>query len=540
MIATNEKSYPCKCTCGFVAVMNLALTRPGNGIANCSNLQLLPLELRLHSLGAYRHILDAAPANAPAGPYGSIDSSGSEELCPQEWTGHQDVISQNDEIRSEDLVATPKRSLPPTESDNLQSIKRQHVDPQDPQSQEPSAVLKIFKCFLDPFCEMRFTRAEHLARHERQHKSSVHKYALEENRQTELLLVQVHKGMQRENHKRKLAIVAAQKKQQSESAPASKPRATASKSKPSPKTSRVQGAYSPVRSTQGRTFCSDLSHATPIASIRYPEYPPTSCFSPYLHEINHSGSGYASSSGVPYSFQDHLSSIGFSPAYNESPRTPHLSSNFPMHSSPDFEVDRVPSYADLPISSTVNTIPEVAREPYSHIMMEPFAVPSDSDLLSSRQLIPMQPFQPSRKANTSSMFPNPCQLDTESYSQLSNLTSQNVGIPSVCTTEQNSWPPFSFSHPRISLGPSYLTGSHFAPNENMDQSAFREYCHSEASLMQPEPWNEHSTSYLASTPYDGFSKGLEESAHPRMEISHINPSASTHDEHADNLEVFFK
>ncbi|KAH9818420.1 hypothetical protein DFH28DRAFT_113352 [Melampsora americana] len=516
----------------------------------------------LHSLGAYRHILDATPANALTGPDGPIASSGSEELYPQEWTG-QYVISQNDESRSQHLVATSKRSLPPSESENHQSPKRQRVDLQDSESQEPSAVLKIFKCFLDPFCEMRFTRAEHLARHERkhtkekpfkchckkafsrldnwrQHKSSVHKYALEENRQTELLLVQVHKGMQRENHKRKLAIVAAQKKQQSESVPSTKPRAAASKSKPSPKTSRVQGAYPSLRSIEGHAFRSDSSHATPPdAGIRHQEYTPTGCFSPYLSQLDHSGSGYASTSGGSYSFRDHLSTIGFSPAYIESPRTPHLSSNFPMHSSPDFEVDRVLPYANFSIPSSVNPAPDVMRAPYSQILMEPFAIPSDPGAPSSQQLISMQPFQPNRKANISSTSPISRQLDSQSYSPLSNLTNQNVDISNFCITEQNSWPSFSSAHPRTSLGPPYLTGSSFVQDENMDQSAFREYRHTEASLMQPTPWNENSTSYLASTPYDGFSKDLDERSHPQMELSRINPSSSAQDGTVDNFGVFF-
>ncbi|PLW48021.1 hypothetical protein PCASD_03636 [Puccinia coronata f. sp. avenae] len=97
-----------------------------------------------------------------------------------------------------------------------------------------SPVFKMFKCTLDPNCEMEFTRAEHLARHERkhtkekpfkchcnksfsrldnwrQHKVSVHKEEPEQNALTEQRLVQVHKSMQRQNNIRKAATLAAQK-----------------------------------------------------------------------------------------------------------------------------------------------------------------------------------------------------------------------------------------------------------------------------------------------------------------------------------------
>ncbi|KNZ59977.1 hypothetical protein VP01_1633g7 [Puccinia sorghi] len=144
----------------------------------------------------------------------------------------------------------PPRNSPPTISDKSTTPSQptpyyHHVPSSSLVSQSPrfavtdqtnrnSPVFKMFKCMLDPNCEMEFTRAEHLARHERkhtkekpfkchctkafsrldnwrQHKVSVHKEDVEQNALTEERLVQVHKSMQRQNNIRKAATLAAQK-----------------------------------------------------------------------------------------------------------------------------------------------------------------------------------------------------------------------------------------------------------------------------------------------------------------------------------------
>ncbi|EGF97444.1 uncharacterized protein MELLADRAFT_69986, partial [Melampsora larici-populina 98AG31] len=71
------------------------------------------------------------------------------------------------------------------------------------------ATLKVFECRLDPGCFETFSRVEHLARHERQHKAAVHKHLHVENAQTEKHLVEVQKGLQKSNKLRQATIVAA-------------------------------------------------------------------------------------------------------------------------------------------------------------------------------------------------------------------------------------------------------------------------------------------------------------------------------------------
>ncbi|KNE89392.1 hypothetical protein PSTG_17151 [Puccinia striiformis f. sp. tritici PST-78] len=91
--------------------------------------------------------------------------------------------------------------------------------PASEQHSRNSPAFKMFKCTLDPNCQMEFTRAEHLARHERQHKVSVHKEDIEQNTLTEERLVQVHKSMQRQNNIRKAVTMSAQRQDSSERCP---------------------------------------------------------------------------------------------------------------------------------------------------------------------------------------------------------------------------------------------------------------------------------------------------------------------------------
>ncbi|EGG03742.1 uncharacterized protein MELLADRAFT_78468 [Melampsora larici-populina 98AG31] len=104
----------------------------------------------------------------------------------------------------------------------------------DSQSSTTLPTCKVFECFLDPGCSEKFSRIEHLARHERkhtkakpfkchcgksfgrldnwrQHKNSLHKSFDVENAETEKILVKVQKELQRLNKLRTPTIVSVTK-----------------------------------------------------------------------------------------------------------------------------------------------------------------------------------------------------------------------------------------------------------------------------------------------------------------------------------------
>ncbi|EGG01265.1 uncharacterized protein MELLADRAFT_92536 [Melampsora larici-populina 98AG31] len=124
-----------------------------------------------------------------------------------------------------------KESPAPTSVKRKRSASYESADESSPNS--PNAA-KIFACVLDAECFEKFSRVEHLARHERkhtkekpfechclkaftrldnwrQHKNTVHKHLVVENAKTEKSLVEVQKELRRMNKLRKATIMAATK-----------------------------------------------------------------------------------------------------------------------------------------------------------------------------------------------------------------------------------------------------------------------------------------------------------------------------------------
>ncbi|KAH9453889.1 hypothetical protein KEM48_014119 [Puccinia striiformis f. sp. tritici PST-130] len=139
-------------------------------------------------------------------------------------------------------ATTPNQSIPYFHVPSASLLAQNLPYPASEQHSRNSPAFKMFKCTLDPNCQMEFTRAEHLARHERkhtkekpfkchcakafsrldnwrQHKVSVHKEDIEQNTLTEERLVQVHKSMQRQNNIRKAVTMSAQRQDSSERCP---------------------------------------------------------------------------------------------------------------------------------------------------------------------------------------------------------------------------------------------------------------------------------------------------------------------------------
>ncbi|WAQ86296.1 hypothetical protein PtA15_7A22 [Puccinia triticina] len=241
---------------------------------------------------AYPQALSSSPSQATT-PYAERD-----QPFDQQFSSFPPSLSAG--------AATPTQPIPyyhlPSPSRLIQNPAHTAFE----QNSRHSPAFKMFKCTLDPSCEMEFTRAEHLARHERkhtkekpfkchcaksfsrldnwrlalflyllsvlaafasliptifnrnrQHKVSVHKEDAQQNALTEERLVQVHKSMQRQNNIRKAATMAAQRQDRPESCPSM----TGSSS---------ESAYSPAPSSFSDT---SLRHPSATGYVRRQSQP---------------------------------------------------------------------------------------------------------------------------------------------------------------------------------------------------------------------------------------------------------------------------
>ncbi|OAV89403.1 hypothetical protein PTTG_09569 [Puccinia triticina 1-1 BBBD Race 1] len=192
---------------------------------------------------AYPQALSSSPSQATT-PYAERD-----QPFDQQFPSFPPSLSAG--------AATPTQPIPyyhlPSPSPLVQNPAHAAFE----QNSRHSPAFKMFKCTLDPSCEMEFTRAEHLARHERQHKVSVHKEDAQQNALTEERLVQVHKSMQRQNNIRKAATMAAQRQDRPESCPSM----TGSSS---------ESAYSPAPSSFSDT---SLRHPSATGYVRRQSQP---------------------------------------------------------------------------------------------------------------------------------------------------------------------------------------------------------------------------------------------------------------------------
>ncbi|KAH9824199.1 hypothetical protein DFH28DRAFT_1162499 [Melampsora americana] len=129
------------------------------------------------------------------------------------------------------FLSTEQVKASPTNAKRKRSASFESAD--ESSSSSPH-LAKIFECVLDAECFEKFSRVEHLARHERkhtkekpfechclkaftrldnwrQHKNTVHKHLVVENAKTEKSLVEVQKELRRMNKLRKATIMAATK-----------------------------------------------------------------------------------------------------------------------------------------------------------------------------------------------------------------------------------------------------------------------------------------------------------------------------------------
>ncbi|MBW0515335.1 hypothetical protein O181_055050 [Austropuccinia psidii MF-1] len=217
---------------------------------HCTNLALgatfAPLDFpsNVPSLWAYQNLLGLSPTSLPPPATNFFNRAPESNLLPK-----SKPPSPPTDPFSQPIIQLPSISSIQSFGPNSLSGLSQTLPGAQPLTTDPnyhklsefspyyhrgSPVPKMFKCTLDPNCDMEFTRAEHLARHERkhtkekpfkchcsksfsrldnwrQHKVSVHKEDIEANAQTEERLIQVHKTMQRQNNIRKAATIAAQR-----------------------------------------------------------------------------------------------------------------------------------------------------------------------------------------------------------------------------------------------------------------------------------------------------------------------------------------
>ncbi|KAA1071279.1 hypothetical protein PGT21_002085 [Puccinia graminis f. sp. tritici] len=165
-------------------------------------------QLNPYSGSTYVQVASSSPSQATT-PYAEVDQSYDERFPPTSTLASA--------IHPE--TSTPSQPIPYYHVPSPSLLNQNIGYPAFDQSNRNSPAFKMFKCTLDPSCEMEFTRAEHLARHERQHKVSVHKEDAQQNTLTEERLVQVHKNMQRQNNIRKAATMAAQRQDRLERCP---------------------------------------------------------------------------------------------------------------------------------------------------------------------------------------------------------------------------------------------------------------------------------------------------------------------------------
>ncbi|KAG0142039.1 hypothetical protein CROQUDRAFT_673774 [Cronartium quercuum f. sp. fusiforme G11] len=301
---------------------------------------------------------------------------------------------------------------------------------------------KWFVCDITPTCRLGFSRAEHLSRHERshtkekpfqchckksfsrldnwrQHTVVAHKENVEANAATELKLVQIHKKLQRENNIRKAAAMAAQLHKLHVESPVPAPQADPSlhaihSSSELANVEKTPSALGPGLIESQRSFCGS-AYAMPQSLSAYSQPSPyrlASATSSYVHHNPsfscaphvlltpvqtgfYSGTGFQfpSTSDVPYNLSED-SAVAPSPSYTAYPLTPSFSLAGAQAYTSTLDMSRTLSYGTLGRSVSVpSKTPEVGKNSYSHMLLEPFRSPNPYPEAA------FQPLQPSRSAN---------------------------------------------------------------------------------------------------------------------------------------------
>ncbi|KAG0143557.1 hypothetical protein CROQUDRAFT_672888 [Cronartium quercuum f. sp. fusiforme G11] len=391
----------------------------------------------INSLWAYHHLSNVSPSTGPQHYAPSLTSvevvePSSHELLTQQSSSRADHRAHCiHNLTSSSSHDAPTKSELPINSPS----KPLNDDIVEHDASKAHSGLKLFKCMLDPLCTMEFTRAEHLARHERkhtkekpflchcgksfsrldnwrQHKISVHKDDTEQNASTEIRLVQVHKAMQRDNNIRRAATIAAQRKQEQSTLP--------STSNPLPPlVGSISNDQNLFRQSSHHENLGSLSDS-PFVSYNYiePNHSIPNVFSPTfgvlpalytstppLPELYGQDPPYALANSAPYSMSD-STPVATSPSYNSCSTGSCIPLSTTGPYAAEMEINRVLCYPNLSNRATAYTSACTSKAYYPNGLMEPFTGTTHVPPTIPHHPGPLQPIQPSQAVYNSSAPPS--------------------------------------------------------------------------------------------------------------------------------------